>query len=58
MDQQYRDALNNQRDDEINQLCEAEAEREVKTIYDSAAEVRCCRSLDLSNACLTAAFAR
>jgi len=39
MDQQYRDALNNQRDDEINQLCEAEAEREVKTIYDSAAEV-------------------
>lgn len=39
MDQQYRDALNNQRDDEINQACEMEAEREVKTIYDSAAEV-------------------
>lgn len=39
MDQQYRDALNNARDDEINQACEAEAEREVKTIYDSAAEV-------------------
>jgi len=39
MDQQYRDALNNERDDEINKACEAEAEREVKAIYDSAAEV-------------------
>jgi len=38
-DQQYRDALNNKRDDDINAACEAEAEREVKTIYDSAAEV-------------------
>jgi len=35
----YRDALNNQRDDSINKACEAEAEREVRTIYDSAAEV-------------------
>ena len=35
----YRDALNNQRDDAINKACEAEAEREVRTIYDSAAEV-------------------
>eukprot|EP00658_Telonema_sp_P-2_P037828 TRINITY_DN2718_c0_g2_i8.p1 TRINITY_DN2718_c0_g2~~TRINITY_DN2718_c0_g2_i8.p1 ORF type:complete len:271 (+),score=81.13 TRINITY_DN2718_c0_g2_i8:153-965(+) len=39
MDQQYRDALNNARDTDTNRLCEAEAEREVKAIYDSAAEV-------------------
>ena len=40
MDQRYRDALNNKRDDAINKACEAEAEREVRTIYDSAAEVK------------------
>merc|ERR1719247_3108935 len=39
MDQQYRDSINNARDTNINELCEAEAEREVKAIYDSAAEV-------------------
>lgn len=39
MDQQYRDALNNARDSATNEECEKEAEREVKAIYDSAAEV-------------------
>lgn len=39
MDQQYRDALNNERDNMTNELCEQEAEREVKAIYDSTAEV-------------------
>jgi len=39
MDQQYRDALNNARDTNTNELCEEEAEREVRAIYDSAAEV-------------------
>ena len=43
MDQQYRDSINNARDTNINELCEAEAEREGKAIYDSAAEVRRCR---------------
>eukprot|EP00656_Telonema_subtile_P045824 TRINITY_DN5208_c0_g1_i1.p1 TRINITY_DN5208_c0_g1~~TRINITY_DN5208_c0_g1_i1.p1 ORF type:complete len:311 (+),score=79.79 TRINITY_DN5208_c0_g1_i1:138-1070(+) len=39
MDQQYRDALNNARDSDTSELCEQNAEREVKAIYDSAAEV-------------------
>ena len=39
MDQQYRDTLNNLRDDKINAACEAEAEREVRAVYDSSAEV-------------------
>jgi len=39
MDQQYRDALNNQRDSEINEACEKEAERQLRAVYDSEAEV-------------------
>jgi hypothetical protein len=39
MDQQYRDALNNARDTNTNELCEEEAEREVQAVYNSAAEV-------------------
>merc|ERR1712166_1454294 len=33
------DALNNARDDDTNELCEQEAEREVRAFYDSSAEV-------------------
>lgn len=38
-DQQYRDALNNARDNDTNELCEQEAEREVRAFYDSSSEV-------------------